>query len=89
MYLPSLSILTAAETNTHFPQNMYCAMVTMFRIVSADVDCVEVTYSVRKTGNPWITIVISGHVLTTVFPIDGGGVQDLFEYLLLLHVSFM
>lgn len=55
----------------------------MFRIVSANVGCVELTYSVRKKGNPLITIVISGHVLTTLFPIDGGGVQDLFEYLLL------
>jgi hypothetical protein len=58
-------------------------MVTLFRIVSADVGCVQITCSVRKTGNPLIAIVMSGHVLTTLFPIDGGDVQDLFEYLLL------
>jgi len=73
MNLHSLSILNAAKTNTHFPQNMYYAVVTMLRIVPTDVGCMEMTYIVKRTGNPLITIVISGHVFTTVFPIDGGG----------------
>jgi hypothetical protein len=56
---------------------MYCAMVTMLRFVSAGVGCVEMTDGVKKTGNPLITVVISGPILMTVFPIDGWGVQDL------------